>query len=449
MTVEHLVPPRTSRVRRPLLVDDAPWWFWWCVSRIIALSVAYASRGITSGDPTYYLSSLARAGDVGWAYVLPEYPLPLVLALWPLHLVADAGAPPRVVVGVTLLAVDLAFCIVLRRRLGDGAARYWTWGVVLAGPVALQRLDLIPGVLLAAALITQGPRARGALLALGTAAKVFPVVGLPAAVVATHRGRRVAGATVIVGASLGVISAAVGGWERLLSPLTYQSDRGLQVESVVATPFVLLQLVDRGQWVSAYSSSSKSFEVTGPGSGTALTLATAAQIVVMVLVVALACLVAWRRRVARAERGHRQLLDEHVLWATVAAVAGLVVTSRVFSPQYVLWLLPLAAVTHASRSRFARRWAAAFLVTLGLTQLLYPLLYGGILGSGWSTWPASIDLALRNVVIVALWLCAAWRAVRTAVATVPGDASSQADSVSRPGGRSTGRTRRSGGTSPP
>jgi hypothetical protein len=60
-----------------------------------------------------------------------------------------------------------------------------------------------------------------------------------------------------------------------------------------------------------------------------------------------------------------------------------VVTSRVFSGQYFIWLLALGAICLAEPATAARR-AVHLLVAAGLaTQLVYPWLYTALLEGAW------------------------------------------------------------------
>ncbi|MGH3445409.1 MAG: hypothetical protein ACRDPB_08540, partial [Nocardioidaceae bacterium] len=249
------------------------------------------------------------------------------------------------------------------------------------------------------------------------------------------RGRRgalsalavVAGLVVVLGAA----TVVLGGWGRLFSPLDYATDRGLQIESVAATPAVLGWWHDPGTWSIGYAPS-KAFEITGPGVPWLLVATTVASLVYVVAVLA-AWLVAWRRRDRLGGRQGARVL----VWLSLAAISGLVVTGRVLSPQYLLWLLPAAAAgLVVLRDRSLVGWAVLLLVTTGLTHLEFPTFYAGLTQrAAGQLGPAVLALLLRNLCLVALTLWA-WRAafaqlsaervhqgqlVEPAEAPVPGD----------------------------
>ena len=62
-------------------------------------------------------------------------------------------------------------------------------------------------------------------------------------------------------------------------------------------------------------------------------------------------------------------MERLVRW-TATALSLVLLTSKVLSPQYLLWLLPLALV---SGNTVITRWA---ITAAALTQVFYPVLYG-------------------------------------------------------------------------
>jgi hypothetical protein len=211
---------------------------------------------------------------------------------------------------------------------------------------------------------------------------------------AVVRPRRPAASVLVgTGLALALVSVALGGWGRLFSPLTYQADRGLQIESVLATPAMLGWLSDPGRWTVAYAAS-RAYEVTGPGVATLLSLSS---LLTVVYVVALA--VAWWRLWVLRDR----VRGATVLWVALAAVTGFVVVGKVLSPQYLLWLAPLAAAgLTVEDHRRLRWWTAGLLVAMGLTQVVFPSNYGQITLLGDRAWLPVTALALRNALLVVL-----------------------------------------------
>jgi len=174
-----------------------------------------------------------------------------------------------------------------------------------------------------------------------------------------------------------------------LSFVGYQAQRGLEVESIGAG-LVLLDGLVRGQAVETHSPF-KAVEVFGPlaqawlGLLPAMTLAGFGALGVA----------AWRavRRDVRALGG--------VGAATLTTLAGaavmmLLVTSKVFSIQYVVWLVPFVVLL--ARWKF---WLGAAIVAL--TMPIHPFLFAGLVAQ--EPLPVLI-LNLRNALLVGLtaWL---------------------------------------------
>jgi hypothetical protein len=167
-----------------------------------------------------------------------------------------------------------------------------------------------------------------------------------------------------------------GGWSRLFSPLTWQSDRGLQIESVWATPLMVGRTIRPGEWtvdISPY----QAYEIFGPGVDFWVLVSNVAT------VVGLAALVLLFVRAFRAA-GSTPVAVGFLVLTTVAVM---IVTNKTLSPQYLLWLGGPAAALLLVRGRATaeerpaiRRTAYALVLLAVLTHLVYPLLYPGLIG---------------------------------------------------------------------
>ena len=112
----------------------------------------------------------------------------------------------------------------------------------------------------------------------------------------------------------------------------------------------------------------------------------------------------WTRRRLRAAtlESEAGLLLVRALCATLVA---LITLGKVFSPQYVTWLLPLAVAVSLADDGRETRWL--MLAAFALTQLVYPLCYR--LGLAYSLHPLfGVAVLARNGVLIA-W---AWRLLR-------------------------------------
>ena len=385
----------------------------WLLSRVLTVLLLghEGARGVT-GDIGYFAASLAHVGTHGLAHTLVEYPLPAVGALaipWLASAVVGGTGTFGMWLVLAALATDAAFTLLLSRQ--QDPADPWPVGVwLLAAPVLgalfVARLDLLVGILVAVGLllVARSPRLAAGVLAVATALKLWPVLLLPALVAATTR-RRVAAATLlVVGGGVAAATVLVAGWPRLVSPLGYQSERGLQVESVAATPVMLARLADPSRWQVGYARS-KSYEVVGPAVQALLSVST----LLSVLLLAGVAVLSWR-----ALRRGSVLTPEGLVWLALAAVTGFMVVSKVLSPQYLLWLLPMVCVgLLLAPGPALRRWATGLLVVAALTHLVYPIGYSALVfpedGS-----PVVVGLlTVRNVLLVLLLGLAAQQAWRT------------------------------------
>lgn len=377
----------------------------WLLTRGFVLWLFFGPHSWVTGDIGYFAASLAGLPDRGLASTLVEYPLPgVALVAVPWLLAKWAGHPDlysEILLGLALVT-DAAYTVLLSRHTGRGRTAgtvTWLLAVPLLGATTYARFDLVPGILAGVALLllVSHPRLAAGAGAVATGLKLWPMLLLPALAARTRERQQVLVVVAVVGLLLAVGSLALAGPDRLLSPLTWQSDRGLQIESVAATPVMFAWALGPGDLVVEYSAYN-AFEIFGPGVGWLLA---ATSVLSMLLVVGLA--VVW----VRAWRRGASLGPDAVVWTCLAAVSAFMVTSRVLSPQYLLWLLPVVAaglaVAETGRGqRLLRRWTLVLLVATGATQLVFPVSYSGLVSHGEGSLRVVLVLAARNAMLV--WL---------------------------------------------
>lgn len=245
-------------------------------------------------------------------------------------------------------------------RTGRGAGRrLWALVPLITGPLLLARFDVVPTTLAVAAVAASGrPLISGALAGIGAWLKVWPVL-----VLAGLRRRDLpAAALAVLLVSLALASAALLSVEDPFGFLAEQSARGLQIESVAAWPFLVWRAVG-GPVEVIYQYGAH--EVVGP----AVPAAASASVL---LTLALLAVVAVQRL-----RG----AIEGLVAADVALAAVLfsVVTSRVFSGQYFVWLLGLGTLCLGDPDSRMRRVTWLLLGAGAATHLVYPWLYSALL----------------------------------------------------------------------
>jgi hypothetical protein len=383
----------------------------WALTRALVVWLLLGRHSWVAGDLAYFEESIAAVPELGLASTLVEYPLPGVLVVALPWLLADlVGAPGAYAETVLLLSLlaDAAFTVLLAVLGGErrrAAVTVWVLAVPLLGATVYARFDLVPGLLVGAALLLLATRPRLAAAAGAVAAglKLWPVLVLPALAAPAPTRRAVALVVAAVGGLLASATLVVTGWDRLVSPLTWQAERGLQIESVPATP-AMVAWVLVPEWYALGFTEHNAYEVAGPGVGELLLLSEALSLLVVPGLLWL-WLLAFRRG--------RVIGPECVVWLALAAVSVFVVTSKVLSPQYLLWLLPLAAAAVAvTGQRAVRAWTAVLLLATASTQLVFPELYGNLTVDGAHRGWTVLVLVVRNGLLVWLTVWATLRAVR-------------------------------------
>ncbi|MFK4148129.1 glycosyltransferase 87 family protein [Streptomyces sp. NPDC004065] len=274
---------------------------------------------------------------------------------------------------VTLtLAADALVALALARagtRPGRSlrGAGYWTLGLPLLLHVPLARYDIQVTALAVLALLAlaRSTRACGALAALGALVKVWPALTL----LGTPRGRATRSAWTWA-AVTGPLALAVlaGAFRNPLAFVRQQGGRGVQIESFGGTA---LALATHAGWPVRVRYQYGALEFTGPH------VPAVAHVSLALSAAALALLVAWRVRA-------RRWTQATPYDAALCAVLLFTVTSRVISPQYMIWLLGLAAVCLTSRHTTQRPVAALIAAASLVSAIAYPTLYHQVAACTWT-----------------------------------------------------------------
>ncbi len=297
-------------------------------------------------------------------------------------------------VTVTLLNA-LAFGVLTGRgtRPGRTAAGWWWLLFLLAlGPIALGRIDSVTVSLsvVAVSLIASRPRVAALLLTIAAWIKVWPGA-IVIAIVAVSRDRwRVLATAVGVSIAVVAVTLSFGSGANVFSFVTEQTGRGLQVEAPVTTAWMWLAWAGVAGASVYYDDSILTWQVRGEGTDLVGSLMTPILLLAVAAITAVALVALRRGAVAPA------LLPPLVL----ALLAGMIAFQKVGSPQFISWLavpVILGLVTRAERRGASFVVPAALvLVVAGLTHVIYPYLYGYLLG----VFPAMlVVLTLRNLLV--------------------------------------------------
>jgi hypothetical protein len=395
----------------------------WLITRVLMLLILAGFERFVVGDVFYYHRKINALFTAGLDRTLYEYPTPVV---WILALPFGAAFGSRVgyliAFIVLMLALDAVFSYALWRSSGrrhDSAIDFWLIFVLLIGPLSYLRFDMVPAVLAGCALLAarRKPWVTGALTGLGAAIKLWPAL-LIGAFLSYRSDRRPAGLSfVIVGFGLALISLIFGGWTRLISPLTWQSDRGLQIESIWATPLMLARAASPDQWLVDISQY-QAYEIFGPGVDVWIVISNLATLLGLTMIILLTI---------RAFR-HNGSTPVAIGFVVVATVAIMTITNKTLSPQYLLWLGgPMAALmvlrpnASVDEQPAINRMAGQLLILALLTQLVYPLFYDGYLGRSGQLMIilSTVVTAIRNLALVVFTVEACWLAWRMLAVPVP------------------------------
>jgi hypothetical protein len=293
------------------------------------------------------------------------------------------------------------------------AAWVWTLGVALGGPIAYGRYDLIvTGVTVSGLVLLVraenvrgteriGARGRrwyaGGLLALGAMLKVWPALLLLCAGPG-RRWKQTWSAAVVAGSL-----TLFGFWVTMphaLSFLDSQGGRGIEVESIAALPF---HVASHHGWDGYVALNYGSMEYIGPH------VNLAAKLCLVASALAFGWLVFWRMTA-------RTWHDSTTADAALVAVLLFVVTSRVISPQYMVWMVGLSAVcalNFGPRGTSAMRLPVVLvLAATALSCIEYPYWFDELLNAERG---AVLLVTVRNLLLVGAAVIGAsrlWRSTR-------------------------------------
>jgi hypothetical protein len=350
--------------------------------------VNLTASSLPLGDVSWvYRGWIERAVHFGyWVGIDTDWVYP-ILALLPMLGAALAGFEFYSSTWLTLVLLLNAAALGMLTGFGrtarnQGAAWWWLAFLALLGPIALGRLDAVtvPIALAGVLWLSSRPAVAGALFAVAAWIKVWPAAIALAAVLALKERRRILAAA--VGTSLFVVLVAelYGSGMHVVSFLTTQTDRGMQIEAPAATPWLWHALATGGSRLF-YDTGILTFQVVGPGIDVALAAVTP----LLALVVLAVVLLGWRA--VRAGAAPEALFPVLAL----ALVVSLIAVNKVGSPQFVCWLavpvlagmlartVSLARTVNLARTVSFRVPAVLTLVLAALTQVIYPHWYNYLL----------------------------------------------------------------------
>ena len=382
-------------------------WHLWVLSRLAALLLGVAAwamlRGNVFWDTSYYAhwasgtltGSRVPYRDFGWEY--PPAALPAMLipglaavsgfaahlweygALWVALMLAADAAVMRLLVQASAHSGS---------RVGHPAVTVWTWALPLLGALSWARFDILPAAGATVAVLCAGrgeTRRAGSWAGIGLVLKMWPALLAP--VQRTRPSAALAGVSAlsVLGLTIAITEATTGrtGFDSVLS---YQSRRGVQVESLAALPLLWLRHLHAGGYHRRLRFGA--WEIVGPHVGL---LATSATVLYVMSLVAIAC-VHWR--LMRGDAGRAG-----VAATAMAVISVTLLTDKVLSPQYLLWMVGIYGAACVLEPDTWRPYLPYLLVACGLTAIEFPWFYGDVLGGDWL---GLLALTARDAVLIGI-----------------------------------------------
>ena len=399
---------------------------------VYLFGVAHVWYGLHDiSDTTIYADYAARMAHGLRPYVdFPvEYP-PLAIPLFVIP-----GHSDNVVTYSDWFNVEMfVMCAAAAAATAAAAAHLWATGrkaylvavafavcVLATGAIVGNRYDAAVALVLAVFLLLLAYEqwtVSALVLGVGFALKLTPAILLPLVFVLAVRRRTIAWSFVYftLAAVLPFVPYMVHGLKGLEYPFTYQLDRPLQVESVLAAPLLLGHVLN-WVWVDVGSSFGSQF-IAATG---AVTLARISGFLELIALAVTYWLI-WRRRATL------RTTPRLVPLAVLALILAFMTFGKVLSPQYFIWILPAIALVIPER----RALALLLMGALVLTQIEFPAKYWSFiaLDSG-----AVLIVVGRDAVLCCAFALSLWHLWRLPTAGAVEDGRAVADRAGAGPGR--------------
>ncbi len=378
----------------------------WLVSRFHMAWLWRYRIGFVDADVRYYFAKIQDPNAD-----LIEYPPPISWLLEGLSSIS--GSHPDLFMFsfvIVIFLLDVLANFLLWRFSGVLSALYWTVFVYACGPLLWFRIDMIPALAVLLSLVLVGSKKpknfwSGGAIAIGAATKLWPAMLVAPLLGRTKTANQRFLGFLIVGGGLGLTSLLVSGWDRSISALTWQSDRGLQIESLPASYLMGKRAFGSADILWVELSNYNAWEIKGLGTEIWLAVSNIALVVTMILTAVLAALLI--------SRNHKL---ENTKWllvcltlSMVAITLAVICANKTFSPQYIIWLAgPLAILANleVDHLKVGANWLAILgLLAALLTQLVYPLNYQGLLNPNPDLF-STLILLIRNTIVASMTVIA-------------------------------------------
>lgn len=389
-----------QRIRRIAVAPSALWLAFLVVHAWLVV-VGITNAALPFGDVTLVYRPWVENALQGQVVGITEPWVYPVVALLPM-LAAMVLGPQLYLVGwlmVVIVTNAAVFAFLLSRgRLGGTgnllrvrAAWWWLAFLLLLGPVALGRIDVMAvAFAIVGLLVAQSrPAVAGALLAIAAWIKVWPAALIAVLIITIRRRVSALVAALVVGVTIGVGALLAGSGMNLFGFIGEQAGRGLQIESPVSNIWLWIAAGNPQAAQVYYDRDILTFQVSGAGTAVTSDWMTPLTVVALVAVLLLGVFVV-----------RTGAFPTHVLPTfSLAVVTALIVFNKVGSPQFVLWLaapVVLGLVSMGNHFRVPAYLTAGIAL---MTQLVYPFAYDQLLMLNPG---ALLLLTIRNILLAVL-----------------------------------------------
>ncbi|MHB1389913.1 MAG: hypothetical protein ACYCXF_01595 [Thermoleophilia bacterium] len=370
---------------------------------IVALQIFwYGNRGITDTPIYYDYASRMVNGMMPYRDFSSEYP-PVAMLLFSLPRFLSGPSYFAFVVwfeaemlafscGIVLLLSNLAWRQWRDINMMTGTLALYSFFLLALGSIVKLRFDLAVGFLFLAALfcfVTDRRLFAWLLLGVGVMTKIVPVLIAPLFLIAHLRRRQyhemwMGPLAALLAALIIAIPFMVVAPAGLAGAFLYHVERPLQLESSWATPLLLMKTF--GGFDLHIMNSYGSHNVFSAGAG--LMAAISAPVTMGLLLVAY--IVFYRNTAVEMTQREWQLQLTRFVTLTIAIF---IVGGKVLSPQYFIWLLPLAPLIGGRDRRLV---LGLFTAVLLITQWEFPARY-------WNLYMLQTDMVItvgvRNLLL--------------------------------------------------
>jgi hypothetical protein len=295
---------------------------------------------------------------------------------------------------------------------------YYLIFLLCLGPVSVSRLDIImlDLTILGLSFFFYNPKVTSILITAAAWIKILPAaLFIPLFIVIRNRVKSVLLPAVIVSLIICLNLVWSQNFQLFFNFIFGQSNRGLQVESIFATPFLLFALVTNSGNMILDNIAIITFEINSP-----IASFISQYILNPLLIISVIVAVIFTLKAKYKLKEHLEGNFNIFLYSGLTIFLSLLIFNKVGSPQFVTLLaaiisLGLASYTESNQRNFRIFSIVSILIAFS-TFLVYPLFYVGIIqvGNGFqiSSVIGILFLVIKNVLLVTLYSYSLKRLIR-------------------------------------